>query len=540
MPSCSRSPAGSLKVSRAALGLLIYASSVAGPAAAAGHDPFTPGLAWSAVADAADPWIARSLCLAADDNLVWAAQGGSNPHLDLYSIHGPEHASASVLPLWRDDSVSTAAGTPIVAAARDASVLFSVAQLPAPTPTLRRTVVAGHDPLRSVPLWTYDMGVLSNGPARLACDARGELAVVALWIQSTSTVQIDWLAGSSGVQLARVVIAAASLSQIVVSADGARTLVTAGLGLWVFDRTGVLVHNEMLAAATPAIAISADGGTVSVGGIGRLRVLASGTPGYVLAREIAGGGDELAVRSALSDDGRTLAIGWWRYTNGVDLRFEVWDLALGVRRFAQAQHGTPGGLQNLPEAVLVTPDGRRAAFGCWGDGTNSPEVLLVDVASGETRLSIDLAGSVHALALDAEGTRVAVAMKHTHANLLGSTGEIRLYDSGERDLVVFGQAYVGGTLELAAQHPGASLCVFLYGLPSSAPITFPGTEGELWLKRARLIVIPVVPDANRRADLSIPIPSDPALIGREWHLQAAFRVNGTLVFGRSLVDPLLL
>jgi hypothetical protein len=531
-------PAGSPQ-GRTALGLLIYAAAFALPAAAA-SDPFSPGLAWSRAADATDPWIARSVVLAADDNLVWAASGGGAAHLDLFSLHAPANAGAPAAPLWRDDSIAAAVGTPIVAAAREGAALFSVAQLPGPTTLQRRTVVARHDPASAVPHWTYDPSILTNGPARIATDAKGDLVVMALWIQLTSTVEIAWLSGSTGARLAHATVSAPNLSQVALSADGSTTLVSAGLHVWAFDATGAVVHHEALTASTPAIAISATGNTFAVGGMGALRVFTRQSAGYALVREIAGEAGELAARCALSDDARTLAIGWWRYTNGVDLRCDVWDLALGVRRFTRAQQGTPGGLQNLPESVCVTPDGSRAAFGCWGDGTSAPDLLLVDVASGTTRLEIDLEGSVHALALDARGTRVALAMKHTHANQLGNTGEIRVYDSGERDLVVFGQPRVGGTLELAAKRANASLCVFMYGLPRSEPLIFPGIPGALWLKRARLISIPVLPDASRRADLSIAIPADPSLAGRQWHMQAAFRVNGTLVFGDSRVDPLIL
>jgi hypothetical protein len=478
--------------------------------------------------------------LAADDNLVWSASGGGSAHLDLFSFHAPASASGPAAPLWRDDSIAGAVGTPIVVGARDGGELFSVAQLPGPSALLRKTRVARHDPAHAVPRWTYEAGTLTNGPARIACDASGDVVVMGLWVQLTSTVDLVWLSGSTGALLAHATVSAPNLSQIAISSDGSTTIVSCGLDVWVFDASGAVVHHVALTSSTPAIAISKTGDTFTVGGIGGLRVFARQTAGYALVREIGGQQGELSARCALSADGRTLAIGWWRYTNGVDLRCEVWDLALDVRRFERVQHGVPGGLQNLPEAVSVTFDGRRAAFGCWGDGTSAPDLLLVDVATGTTRLELDLEGSIHALALDREGTRVAVAMKHTHANLLGNTGEIRVYDSGERDLVVFGQPRVGGTLELAAKRADASLCVFMFGLPRSEPLTFPGTSGELWLKRARLISIPVLPDANRRADLSIAIPADPSLAGRQWHMQAAFRVNGTLVFGDSRVDPLIL
>ena len=108
-------------------------------------------------------------------------------------------------------------------------------------------------------------------------------------------------------------------------------------------------------------------------------------------------------------------------------------------------------MQGYPEVVLITPDGRRAAFGTWGTGDPQPEVLLVDALTGAVVLERDLPGSVRALALDETGTRVAVGMKHTHANQFSATGEVRLYDTGERDLQVVGHPAAGGAL-LALLH----------------------------------------------------------------------------------------
>ena len=65
-----------------------------------------------------------------------------------------------------------------------------------------------------------------------------------------------------------------------------------------------------------------------------------------------------------------LAIGWWRASNGVDARLEIYDLIFG---FALASHDLPapnGATQNLVTAARLTGDGRRAAFATWGNGSS--------------------------------------------------------------------------------------------------------------------------------------------------------------------------
>jgi hypothetical protein len=194
----------------------------------------------------------------------------------------------------------------------------------------------------------------------------------------------------------------------------------------------------------------------------------------------------------------------------------------------------------LPAVVCVTPDGRRAAFGCWGDATNKPEIVLVDRDIALPVMQIDLPGSVLALALDATGTQIAVGMKDAHANQFATTGAVRLYDTGERDLQALSAPHPGTTLELAAKHSGASICLFLEGPLSSVPLHIAGTSGSLWLVRDGLRVTPKPADATGRADLSLPLGASSILIGIQRHFQAAFRVDGTLVFGQNLVDALIL
>lgn len=482
----------------------------------------------------------RSVAFAADDNFVWASALGAASHLELDACAG-----ASPL-LGRDDQLNGALSVLSVAAGKNRDALFSIAQLPQPDALHRRTRVARYSPLAAnggasfAPAWTYDPGPIVNGPARVACDERGARLFVALWNDALGAVQLDVLDGESGALTAQALLPGANLAELAVSADGSRVALGAGLDVYVCDGGAQVLHHALRTSSVRGLSLSGDGQRVSVGGIASLDVLQATQSGYASAFSVVGAGSELVSRAALARDGQTLAIGWWTYTSGVDLRLELVDVPTRVRLWDWSQHGTPGGPQNLPEAVQITADGARIALGTWGDGSSAPELLLFDRASSTPRFSFDLPGSVLALALDATGARVAVGVKNTHANQFASTGTIRLYDTGERDLCATNQPQVGGALVLSARRAGASEVLFLLGRRSNVPILLPGTLGVLWLRRAPLAVLVAPADANGRADLTQPLSSDPNLRGSASHWQAAFRVNGVLVFSNVRLDPIVL
>lgn len=511
---------------------------LAGASESRAQDPFAPGLRWTRAATNADAWIPRSVAFADGGEFVWCSATGTRAHLELDAANG----AGAVLPLERDDTVVGAISVLSVAAGRDPGALFSVAQYPQPDAAHRATRVGRYDPALGgafAPVWTVDSGLVVNGPARLACDEAGARVFVALWNDTAHTVQLDALDGVSGALIARTTIPATNLSELCVSADGARVALSAGLELFVFDAQLATEHHELLAVSTRALAFDAHGDLLAVGATGSLRVLERAAAGYTTVRTVLSGRGEIATRVELSRDGGLAAIGWWNSLNGVDVRLEAFDVKHGVRLWENVQLGTAGGLQNLPEALRISPDGRRIALGTWGGAAGVPELQLFERASGAVVLAADLPGSVQTLALDETGTRIAVGFKNTHANVFATTGQFRLYDTGERDLTVTDTPRVGGTLELSARAANATEVLFLFGVRAPAPLYLAGSQGELWLKRTRLITVPVAADGNGRADLSRAIPADPQLVGRRWHVQAAFRIQGVLHFSRTVLDPVL-
>jgi len=508
---------------------------------AAAQDPFQPGLRWTRSSSLRDAWIPGALAIGADENLVFVAVPSGKRHLELLALAG----SGTQPPLQRDDRCASAVGAFGVCAGSDPGACFSLAQFPAPDALHRSTLCARHDPLAQqgsgAEAWSHDAGFLTNGAARIACDRSGSRVALAVWDSSTHEVQIDLLEGTGGALLQRRRLSALALNELALCADGTRLAIAAGVDLWILDEQLAPRHHETLATSTNALALSGDGAACAFGGSGAVRLLeALPLGGYGLRWSVPAAGAELAARAALSRDGRSLALGWWNAQDGRSVRLQLVDAATAAVLWEKFQAGGASSLQNLPAAVALSEDGERAAFGLWGDGSPEPELLLVARAGGSLVLGADLPGSVQGLALDARGERLAVAYKDVHANEFGTRGGVRLYDTGESDLVLRSRARIGGALELSARRAGAGVVYFLEGPRSSVPHPFPGAQGTLWLRRNALTLYARDAGADGRADLTLPIPADPLLIGSERHFQAAWHSGGVLHFSSRVLDVLLL
>ncbi|MCY2961606.1 MAG: hypothetical protein NTY35_15700 [Planctomycetota bacterium] len=516
------------------LGVLGSSVLLAGPAAA--QDPFLPGVRWTQGSDAAAPAIPRSVVFGAEENVAWTAWSGTNPAFSASAAHaaGPNAA------LSREPAGPGSSGS-IGVAGGSGPWLVALDQVAAPDAWHRRTVVRGSwiddvvPPGGLAPRWTREFPFAGNGAARIAGSASGAHAWVAAFDDTSQRVRVERLDSATGsVTFARE-LDALGLQEIAVASDGSRAVLAAGLDLWVLDAQGSTLHHAVLTATTTALAIAGDGRTIAHGAPGNLRLLREGPTGFALAISTNANVGELAVRAALDGNGSTLAIGWWSANSGTAWRFEVRDTALDTRLEQRAFVGPVGGLQDLPTAIALTADGRRAAFACWGDGTNAPEVGIWDRASDTYVLEANLPGSAFGLALDSTGTRALVAAKSTHANVLAATGEVRLFDTGERELQVLGPPLVGGSLHLAARAPGATAVLFLQGDPAPVPFRVPGIAGQMRLLRVGLGVARLNADGQGRADWTSAIPADPAQIGTTRSFQAAFRSPGGTRFGATLL-----
>lgn len=514
-------------------------AGLAAPAAAQG--PFQPGLRWIDGASLQAPWIPTTVSFGARDQLVWAGAGVGSDRLLLYDAPG----SGVAAPALQETNLGPGVDLVAVKAGPEASQLYALTQRDAPDVFHRITEVSCRDLYQAAagggfgPTWTHDLGFAANGPGRLDLDASGATLVVAAWDDGLGQVRVDRLDGRTGALLARVDLAATSLDQLALSANGERLAVLLGSRLVVLAADLSTLHDQAFSSAPASVALSASGARVILGGVGTVRIFDELAGVYAQTMQQAGPLDQLASIVGVSSDGGVYAAAWWRFTNKDRIEYEIYDGQTHSLILSEVQAGQLGGLQNSPSGLELSSDGSRVAFSSWGRGDSAPEVMLFDVASASLVFSADLPGSAMALDLDASGTRLAVVTKSLHANLLSSTGEIRLYDTGEGDLALLGPTLLGGTLTAASSTPGATGTFFLLGKPRAVPMQLPGALGQLSLERdQRLHVFARPTDFSGTALLALPISGSTSLLGADLGLQAVSRVAGQLVFSQTSLELL--
>jgi len=334
---------------------------------------------------------------------------------------------------------------------------------------------------------------------------------------------VRWHSGVDGSILAATMVLAGDLDRLVMSADGALTLAASGDRVWIWDSIGALIHYEVLDSEVRFADFDETGEQLLLAHGRQVRLLQRVSGGFLEQQRVDGGVNELAACGALSDYGHGWAVAWCDAEAG-SARYELY---AGLSDELLAEHvQSPGdqGLQNIPQAVQITPSGERAAFATWGGGGDTSELLLLDAAAGELIWSIDLSGSAMDVALDRSGRRIAVAHKETHANQPSATGAVRLYDIGESDLALSEAPRPGGVLSVECLLPEATMTFFLFGEGLQAPVTPPFVQGELWVSmQSRFVVRARRPDASGRASCVLPLPI--GLEGATIAVQAVGRVG---------------
>ena len=439
-----------------------------------------------------DAWIPTEVSLAAEGEWVLGAAHGSHAGLVLLAsgaLGGPQLLRSLPLP-----------ETHTLRLATRGAELFAAAVFPVADEDHREALVWGMAPdeLPLAPAWLHAMGETEGDDLLLRVGAQAGEVVAALSRHPQQVIQVDWLRASDGQLVERTLVPGPVLRELAVSDDALRVAILTGSVLTVLDRsadTPVLL-SEPWVGAPGGLALSGDGTVLAAGVEGRVELRRWTELGFESGEEIPGRFGEVATVCRLSADGELLIIGWWNAFTGRGARFEGLDLTTGERLFEHEQINATN-LQNFPIDVSVDADGTRAALAFWG-GAGEPEVVLLDVTSGETLLACDVPGSPSSVALAADGTRLSVAHKSAHANEFGSSGAIALFDTEERDLEVIGAPTDAGLLRLL--HRGGSLATwFVFGVEGSPTVLAFRTTRE----------------SAAGAWLEVPLVVDPALIGLE-------------------------
>jgi len=492
-----------------------------------------PELRWIHQSPASEAWVPDSVALVADGFQVLVGSRGAIDSLRV--LDGP--AQGFIRARQIDEGINGVAGTLEVIAGPDPDSLFTLVQYPvASDPTLLHTEVTRHEGLAAeeggafVPRWLHSLDIHSKGPARLLSDEAGTVLVALVWDAENGELRADWLRPADGLLLRRDVTPSLGLDAASLSSDGSTLVVAAAnaLSAWAApagseDPAVPFFTFEMLMPAH-SVALSEDGSSLVVAGRGQavvmLRTVQQDEVTYVPGVNLARPRQYLASAVAVDDAATVLAVGWWDQEHNLSTDLELWDLTVPAIIWSESRGAVAGGLQDLPIEALVTDDGSRALFASWGDGIGGrPEVVLVDRDEARAVLRLNLPGSPRDVAMDEAGTRIAVAHSDLHANHTNYTGAVRMYDTGERELVLDEVPLTGGSLAAHADTDPFGTVFFFVG-ELGAPTPFGG--GTLLLDRDTMYTYPRLADASGRAELSIPIPEGPALVGRRLDLQVGY------------------
>jgi len=503
--------------------------------------PFEPGERWSHSPDPSQPWIPRDVAFTGDGAYLWSAPSHGSPRLQLFS----SAALGSQTPIFEDANLGGPSGPLQVACGVDASQLFSLAQFPASGGGQRWTRASRYDARSAArgaafaPLWTRSLSLPANGPGLMACTPDGSRLALAAFDATRGALQLALLDGVTGDLCFELSLPGAGLERLQLADDAGRILVGAASVAYVLDASGQELFRRQSPQPCAVPMFSGDGSSLALGGKGVLELFVDDGTGYLRSDVWNYAASELCALLALSGDASTLASGWWDFSNGNDVRLEVLEVQTGALQLSLSQTGSSSGLQNFPAGLSLSQDGQRVAFGLWGTGDARPELYLFDLGQSAALLALDLEGSVQALDLNAEGTRLGVALKATHANLSSAMGRTALFQTGEGDLQLEAAARLGGQLRLRCLPPQASSVLFILGRPLAPMLPLKqGLLGIDWSRPRFSLLGQLLGDGSYGASTALP-PST-ALVGTSFAAQGlAFGAPGLRLSQRIVRFELL-
>jgi WD40 repeat protein len=483
------------------------------------HSLTAPGLAWSH-SDGGLAWIGIAASLGERGTQVFAEYDLNNEADELFSSFDTDPPTA----VWSD---GTALGSEarMVASADENDVHVSIRQVIVNgNPATRQAVVSKYSSTSPVPLWTYTFAPIINAGAKVGIARDGRTIAAALTNDSTWDVEIAvWgPANSLPGQYTKIPVGTNGyLRGFDLSADGSTLYFSAGTRAYIFDiATHAVVFDTDIGASFDSHAISGDGGVFAFGNFNALRVWERSGGTYINTHTATKPGQVYCARVDVSDDGSTVAAGWYYYNPGLQVTLEALDVPTKSTTMSETLLGV-GGLQNLVADVVCSADGERFAVGLWGDAGTIDEVRLYDRDQNAPIATLNTPGSIFDVDLSADGQRVVGASKAVHANSLGNGGRIDLLDAGGEDFVLRGAPTSGGTIDWQLYGTVGQPAFLLTALAlDPTPVTYPGGIGTLFIDRASLTVVSMGSvQAQGFAQLTNLLSSDPTMIGKSFFHQ---------------------
>jgi hypothetical protein len=480
------------------------------------------GTLWTHTSGSAS-WIASAVSIGDVGGLVFVEYDLNNEAVQLlsaYDAHPP-------MPVWTD---STPLGTDFhkvdSAAATATHVALDQVTLGGNSMT-RQAVVRKYTSDSATPDWTYTFTPVINAAGKVAISRDGSTIVAAIMNSNTVSVEIAVFDASSGTPVSYTVLppgTSGSLRGWDLSADGSTLYFTQGTIVHIFDvATTTVTFTTTIGSGFDSHAISGDGSVFAFGKFNSIMVWEGGGGTYTNTITENLSGSVYCAQIDISDDGSTVAYGWYYYSPGLTIQVNALDVATGVVTMTDVVNGI-GGYQNLVSGLSCSADGSRFAVGLWGDqGNVAEEIRIYSSTQNAPIQTANLPGSVFAIDISADGQRVVAGSKAVHANTFGNGGQVDVVDVGDEDLAVRGTPSVGATIDFEIYGPtGVPTFLLSAPLPQSPPLVFPSL-GTLHVNRAAVTITYVgsVPPAGVLLS-PFSIANDPTLVGSTEYYQVLF------------------
>lgn len=466
-------------------------------------------------------WIGSAVSIGNRASQVFAEYDLNNEAAELFSVYDANPPTA----IWSD-------GTPLgtefrgvaSADATDTHVAIDQVVLGGDI-TTRQAVLRKYGSTSGTPDWTYTFTPIINAAAKVGISRDGQTIVAAVMNNNTFEVEVSVFDPDSGTPSSSGSVATGVnnyMRGFDLSADGSTLYFSAGTTAYVYDlSTHTVAFSTNIGASFDSHAISGDGSVFAFGNFNLMRVWEKSGGTYLNTQTVNKGGQIYCAQIDISDDGSTVAAGWYFYASGLSVLVEALDVPSKTTTMSEIVTGT-GSFQNTIAEVSCSADGQRFAVGLWGDeGNQAAELRIYERDQNAPIATLNTPGSVFAVDLSADGQRVVGGSKAVHANTFGNGGRVDLLDAGGEDFILRGAPRIGSTISVELHAPPAVTAAFLLTAQAESvpPAVFAGI-GTLYIDR-QTIVFSSLGAATGGAVNTYPlsIANDPQLLGTSAYLQ---------------------
>jgi hypothetical protein len=466
-------------------------------------------------------WIGSAVSIGNRASQVFSEYDLNSEAAELFSVYDANPPSA----IWSD-------GTPLgtefreVASADATDTHVAIHQVVLNgNPATRQAVLRKYTSSSPVPDWSHTFAPVINAAARVGISRDGQTIATALMDNNTFDVRIAVFGPGSGTPLSSGAVSVGNgnyLRGFDLSADGSTLYFSAGVTAYVYDLAShTVTFSTNIGASFDSHAISGDGSVFAFGNFNVLRVWEESGGTYLNTHTVNKAGQVYCAIVDISDDGSTVAAGWYFYATGLSVAVEALDVPSKTITMTQTVTGT-GGFQNTVADVSCSADGERFAVGLWGDqGNVAAELRIYERDQNAPIATLNTPGSVFAIDLSADGQRVVAGSKAVHANTFGNGGRLDLLDAGGEDFILRGAPSIGSTISLEVHAPPAvTAAVLLTSQAESVPpVVFAGI-GTLYIDRTTLVLSSLGPIAGGGVGTyPLQLANNPLLVGTSVYLQ---------------------